>query len=174
MNERRQVLDALVATRGQALKRYAYLMCGDAHRADDLVQEALTRVLSKKVPDDVTEVERYVRRVIVNLVVDEARRGSIWRRLLPRIATRPEVADSSGQVADRVSLSAALARLPARQRAVIALHYYEDLSVTEIADLLGVGVGTVKSHLHDARKTLARTWTEGAAGRPSQLIRGEM
>ncbi|MCF2533026.1 sigma-70 family RNA polymerase sigma factor [Yinghuangia soli] len=150
----------LVAVRGQALKRYAFLLCGDDEAADDLVQEAMVRALSRRVPDDLRELERYVRRVLLNIVVDDARRAVRWRRLLPRIALRGEARDRSGEVVDRVSLEEALAVLPMRQRACVVLHYYEDLPVAEVADLLGCTPGTVKSQLHDARKTLARTWDD--------------
>jgi RNA polymerase sigma-70 factor (sigma-E family) len=158
-------VDALVATRGQALKRYAYLMCGDDDTADDLVQEALTRVLARSAPRDPAELERYVRRVLVNLVVDGARRAARWRRIVPRLAADPRSRDAAPEVVDRLALGGALQRLPARQRACVVLHYYEDLPVAEVAALLGCGTGTVKSQLHDARKALARVWESGAAER---------
>lgn len=158
MRDQWHLVDALVAARGQALKRYAYLLGGSDDRADDLVQEALTRALSRRLPDDPHELERYVRRIIVNLVVDEARRATRWTRLLPRVAERPESRDRGPEVVDRITLDQALAALPPGQRACLVLHYYEDLPIAEIATLLGRGTGTVKSQLHDARKALARHW----------------
>lgn len=166
------VVSALVGARGDALKRYAYLLCGDADSAEDLVQEALVRVLARtrRVPDDPRELENYVRRAMVNLVIDAARRATRWRSLVPRLSARDRVADDSGAVCERLALGAALARLPARQRACVVLHYYEDLPLTDIAEALGCGVGTVKSHLHDARRALALLW-EAAA--PEQVDTGK-
>lgn len=173
MGDREQALDALVAARGQALKRYAFLMSGDDDTADDLVQEALTRALAcRVVPGDPRELERYVRRIVVNLVVDAGRRRTRWWRLLPRVASRGEAADGADAVVARLSLAGALAGLPPRQRACVVLHYYEDLPVVEVAGLLGVGPGTVKSQLHDARRTLARTWA--APERESADAKGEV
>lgn len=168
MGDRGEALDALIVARGQALKRYAYLMCGSGESADDLVQEALTRVLARRsVPGDPRELERYVRRVVVNLVVDGARRRTRWWHLVPRVADEDRAADASAEVVERVVLEQALAALPARQRACVVLHYYEDLPVAEVADLLGVAPGTVKSQLHDARRALARTWAAEPEAEPA-------
>lgn len=159
MVDQRQALDKFVAARGRALTRYAYLLCGpDA--AEDLVQEALVRALAhrRQFPEDASKLESYVRRVMANLVIDQGRRATRWRRILPRLTTAADVDDVSGEVCERVTLAVALARLPARQRACIVMHYYEDLPLTEVAERLGCGVGTVKSQLHDARRTLAVVW----------------
>lgn len=160
-------MDALVGARGDALKRYAYLLCGDADAADDLVQEALVRALAgtRRVPDDPRDLESYVRRAMVNLVIDQARRAKRWRGLLPRLSAHDRVGDDSGAICERLTLGAALARLPARQRACVVLHYYEDLPLTDVAEALGCGVGTVKSQLHDARKALAVLWADAAPDR---------
>ncbi|MCF2533004.1 sigma-70 family RNA polymerase sigma factor [Yinghuangia soli] len=165
-------IDALVTARSKALKRYAYLLCGSSHGADDLVQEALTRVLSRRMPTDPQELEKYVRRVIVNIVVDEARRTVRWGRLLPWVSARDEVMDRSGEIVERVALAEVLAALAPRQRACVVLRYYEDLPVDEIAALLGCGEGTVKSQLHDARRVLARRW-DVPAGERTGIAKGD-
>jgi len=147
----------LVRARGLALKRYAYLLCGDEDRADDLVQEAMTRVLSRRYPRDPAELERYVRRVLLNLVVDHSRRARVWALIKPLAAyDQRGHRDPQAEVCDRVWAGDLLGRLPPRQRACLVLRYYEDLPVAVIADLLACSEGTVKSQLHDARRALAR------------------
>ncbi|WTW94261.1 SigE family RNA polymerase sigma factor [Streptomycetaceae bacterium NBC_01309] len=174
VGERWQAVDALVAARGSALKRYAYLLCGDAHTADDLVQEALIRTFARKrrLPDDPSELEHYVRRVLVNLVIDQGRRLTLWRGLVPRIAERADVADVAEDICERAALGDVLAQLPTRQRVCVVLHYYEDLPLAEIADAMGCSLGTVKSQLHEARKGLALRW-DGAASEAVDT-RGEL
>lgn len=158
MGDRRESVAEFVAARGRALTRYAYLLCGDA--AEDLVQEALVRALARRrqAPEDPQKLEQYVRRVMVNLVIDQSRRAARWHKALPRLATASDVRDASGEVCERLTLAASLAGLPPRQRACVVMHYYEDLPLAEIAGRLGCGVGTVKSQLHDARRALAEVW----------------
>ena len=137
--------EAFVAARLPALLRFGRALTGSEHAAADLVQDALERSFLRwgrivGAPD--SNPEAYVRRVMVT------RNISVWRRLrrerlsdeVPeRPVTDPE-ADADGEVWQ------ALGQLPTKQRAVIALRYYDNLSEREIADLLGVSTGTVKSH----------------------------
>ncbi|WTX00987.1 sigma-70 family RNA polymerase sigma factor (plasmid) [Streptomycetaceae bacterium NBC_01309] len=157
MRDDDRVLDELVAARGTALKHYATLLAGDADAADDLLQEALIRALARSRVIRVDEVEGYVRRTLLHLVIDAGRRRQRWRRRLPTVIDGPNVQpDSSPAICDRVSITAAIGTLPVRQRACIVLHYYEDLGLGEVAHRLGCSVGTVKSQLHDARSSLAQ------------------
>ena len=143
-----------VGARQMALSRTAYLLTGDHHAAQDLVQAALVktathwpRVLAGGDP------EAYVRRVMINENI------SSWRRRVPRpVATVPDrpVADEAGRTESRLAVAAALRQLPPRQRAVVVLRFYEDLSEAETASLLGCSVGTVKSQTHDALVRLRR------------------
>jgi RNA polymerase sigma-70 factor (sigma-E family) len=132
-----------VAARSRLLCTTAYLLCGDWHRAEDLTQTALTKLyLAWRRIDRRESVDAYARRVLVRSLLDERRRP--WRREhataeLPEAAGHPDRAD------ERVDLMAALARLPARQRAVIVLRYWSDLGIAETAAVLGVTEGTVKS-----------------------------
>jgi RNA polymerase sigma factor (sigma-70 family) len=145
-----QVLTTLVRLRGAELKRYGYLLCGDAGDAEDLVQDALVRTFTFARRSEVTQLEHYVRKVMLNLWVDRTRRQRVWRRLMPLAAT------SDHQDAHEPSdLAAALRQLSARQRACLVLHYYVDLPVSEIAAQLEISIGSVKRHLHDARRRLA-------------------
>ncbi|GAA1504964.1 SigE family RNA polymerase sigma factor [Nocardioides humi] len=131
--------------RRDQLRRIAYGMCGDWHRADDLVQTALVRlyVAWPRVTRHGTE-DAYARRILLNAAIDESRRAV--RRELPTDAL-PDVAASPGlDVEDRDSLVAALQTLPAQQRAVVLLRHWLGLSVAEVAAELGIAEGTVKSH----------------------------
>lgn len=139
-----------VAARRAKLYRTAYLLAGDPHRAEDLVQQALTKLyvawkrLSKR--DD---VDAYARRIVVNAHLDEVRRP--WRRERPRPTEDLDRAAEAGLAPeDRDALWDALRALPARQRQVVVLRHYWGLSVAETAQDLGISQGTVKSSTSDA------------------------
>ncbi|MET9275081.1 SigE family RNA polymerase sigma factor [Kribbella sp. NPDC003557] len=149
-----QAFRALLATRGGALRSYAYLLTGDAVSAGDLVQEALTRVFGRqRVGEDIDRLEAYVRRAMLNQYVDSRRRLARWNATRHLLVDPPHHDDDRYAVADEVRR--ALATLSPRQRACVVLRYYEDLTVPEIADELNCAEGTVKRHLADARAKLA-------------------
>ncbi|MBB5078683.1 RNA polymerase sigma-70 factor (sigma-E family) [Nonomuraea endophytica] len=131
-----------MATRSDRLLRTAYLLTHDWALAEDLLQEALTKAWFAW--PRVEEPEPYVRRVIVTTFTSWWRRR--WRRELPS-HDLPETAhlDATGGIDEHDSLWRAIGRLPARQRAVIVLRFYEDLPVAETAQALGCEPGTVKS-----------------------------
>jgi RNA polymerase sigma-70 factor (sigma-E family) len=143
---------AFALSRRPALRRTAYLLCGDWHQADDLVQTTLVklyvawpRVRSGDSPD------AYVHRILVRCYLDERRRP--WRRESPA-----EIVDNDG-TADRpaedlLDLRSALTRLPPRQRATLLFRFWLDLSVAQTADALGCSEGTVKSQTARALTTL--------------------
>ncbi|MEU5691335.1 SigE family RNA polymerase sigma factor [Actinosynnema sp. NPDC020468] len=157
--------DAYVDARARVLRRTAYLLCGDWHRAEDLVQTALTKLYAAwpRIHRD-GSVDAYARKVLVRAAIDESRRP--WRRETA-VAALPEVGgagDTTSDAAADLDVRAALARLPAGQRAVVVLRYWEDLSVAETARLLGNTEGTVKSQsakgLAALRELLGRTHLE--------------
>ncbi|MFI5528986.1 SigE family RNA polymerase sigma factor [Kitasatospora sp. NPDC051853] len=149
------VLSDLLETRGSALKRYGYLLCGDRSEADDLVQDALVRVFTQPRRDwTVDAAEPYVRRVMLNRYLDQHRRRSRWSLLLPRLAAPDTTADFSPATGDRLDVVSALSILTPRQRACTVLRFYEDLTVPEVAGRLGCSTGTVKRHLSDAAAKL--------------------
>ena len=131
--------------------RMAQRMTGDRTAAEDVAAEAFARAFARwgKVAT-LPYREAWVMRVAANLAIDQTRR----RRLPP--APVPVAADPADQVALRLSLAEALRHLPKAQRDAIVLRYLADLSEEDIARALGVRPGTVKSHLHRARQTLAR------------------
>lgn len=131
------------SARSRLLCTTAYLLCGDWHKAEDLTQTALTKLyLAWRRIDRRESVDAYARRVLVRSLLDERRRP--WRREQP-VAELPEPPGHSDRADDRLDLLAALARLPARQRATVVLRYWSDLGIAETAAVLGVSEGTVKS-----------------------------
>lgn len=156
--------EAFVAARGAALVRFAVVLTGDEHRAEDIVQDVLAkaylrwdRVLRADPPDV------YVRRMVVNAA------HSWWRRPMnrevpvERTADRPGHGDLDGEVdsriAERDSMWREISALPARQRAVLALRYYEDLDDDTIARILNCASATVRTHAMRALNTLRERYS---------------
>ena len=135
---------ALFEGRAAALRRTAFLLCGDWHRAEDLTQTAFAKLFAAwpRLRDE-GAAEAYLRRTLLRTFLDDNRRG--WRReyateVLPELPAAPSVSD------ERIVLLAALASVPPRQRACLVLRYYDDLSLEAAAEVLGCSVGTVKSN----------------------------
>lgn len=144
---------AYMAARWPVLVRTAFLLTGDRFLAEDLAQTALTRVYASwrrvRRADD---VDAYVRRVLVNANSGRFRKRRVDEHLVAMPADGRAHVPHEG-IVQRSALMAALAELPVRQRAVVVLRYWEDLSEREVAAVLGCSVGTVKSQ---ASKGLAR------------------
>jgi RNA polymerase sigma-70 factor (sigma-E family) len=133
---------SFVSARSQALFRSAYLLTGQAQAAEDLVQTALTKLAARW--SRVDQPEAYVRRVMYHYQV------SRWRlRSWGRETTVEELPDRAANRADdpdlRLSLLHALARLSRGQRAVVVLRYFEDMPEANVAQILGISTGTVRS-----------------------------
>jgi RNA polymerase sigma-70 factor (sigma-E family) len=144
-----------VTARLPALRRLAFLLCGDEHRADDLVQQTITRLyLHWPRARAATHLDRYVRAMLVRAFLDERRLAWARVRLFGQPPEPPPVHDVG--VEDRTVLRAALARLPRRQQAVLVLRYLIDLPVDEVAEILGVAPGTVKSQTSHGLTSLRR------------------
>jgi RNA polymerase sigma-70 factor (sigma-E family) len=129
------------------LRRTAYLMCGDWHRAEDASQDALVRIYRRW-----TKLNRerglntYAHKAVVSAVLDQAKRP--WRR--ERATAEPTELprsgpDPVGTIDTRQLVVAALAQIPAGQRACVVLRHYADLSIEESAQVLDISPGTVKS-----------------------------
>lgn len=150
--------------RAAVLRRTAYLLCGDWHRAEDLVQSALVKlyVAWPRLRSD-GAIDAYARQILVRTVIDDSRRR--FRRSETPVESPPEVAlEQLAGAEDALDVRRALAALPPRQRATVVLRYWEDLSVEETAALLGCSEGTVKSQ---AAKGLAALRRLLAASRPA-------
>lgn len=145
--------EQFVGASTDALLRTAYLVVWDAVEAEDLVQECLLAV-ARRWPRvrRMDHPHAYARRVLINLALDGARRRTRHRQELvgDEAATLAATPDESSArrlnaVGVRSELIEALGMLPPRQRAVLVLRYFEDLSEAQVAELLGCSVGTVKS-----------------------------
>jgi RNA polymerase sigma-70 factor (sigma-E family) len=147
--------DSYVRARTPALLRTAFLLTGDQHLAEDLVQAALVRTHHAwNRLHAVGNAEAYTRRVMYHLQVSWWRRRRVAELLPGDLPEREVDGRDPNAVADtRMVLHGALLRLAARQRAVIVLRYFEDQTEADTAELLGVTVGTVKSQ---TAKALAR------------------
>ena len=143
--ERDAAFVEFVRARRPHLRRIAYAICGDWHRADDLVQTALVKlyVAWPRVHRDGRE-EAYVRTIIVRANIDESRRP--WRRERPGLDGPDRAARQPLPVEERSALFDALQGLPAMQRKTVLLRHWLGLSVAETAHELAIGEGTVKSH----------------------------
>ena len=138
-------LVAFVEARRPHLRRIAFALCGDWHRAEDLVQTALAKlyVAWPRIHKAGAE-EAYARQVIVRANIDESRRP--WRRERTGLEQPDHGTAPDGSVEDRSELVQALQKLPPMQRKVVVLRHWLDLSVEETARELDVSTGTVKSH----------------------------
>jgi RNA polymerase sigma-70 factor (sigma-E family) len=153
---------AYLEARQARLLRTAYLLTGDLHQAEDLLQTSLAKLyLAWDRVNDRASVDAYVRRIMVNEL------NSIWRRPWRRREITTDVVPERAPVHDRYDEGVAAAvwdvvqTLPRRARAVIVLRYYEQLSEAETAEVLGIAVGTVKSQTSRALAALReRTPTE--------------
>jgi RNA polymerase sigma-70 factor (sigma-E family) len=143
-----------MAARQGALARTAYLLTGSQHAADDLVQATLTKLyLAWDRISDRQHIDAYARRALVN------EHRSTWRRASRHLEVLAGTPPDRGHLptaydGEREAVWTFVQGLPPRQRAVIVLRYYEDLSEAEIADLLGISTGTVKSQASRALASL--------------------
>jgi len=155
-----------VAARSAALLRTAYLLAGDWATAEDLLQTALTKTyLASRRLGGIEAIEPYARRVLVNTATSWWRRrwhGERPTEVLPEQAAVDEIE----RQLDRDEIWRHLRALPARQRAVLVLRYYEDLTEAQTAAMLDISVGTVKSQTSRALGTLRKRL--GAAALPAE------
>lgn len=147
--------DVWVEVRVAPLMRFAYLVTGSQHAAEDAVQSALTRACEKWTRvRRTTDPDAYVRRMIVNAHI------SGWRRSGRRELTVAEVrsvevgVDPTDSLVEADAVWRVCAGLPRQQRAAVVLRFYEDLEYVEIADILGCTETTVRSHIHRALAAL--------------------
>ena len=144
-----------VVSRGAALSRTAYLLCGSHATAEELVQDALAKTAANWRKVHGGNPEGYARRIMVN-------QHTSWWRKFGRERPYADVSqvvghgrpDASRATTDRLVLVTALAALAPKQRAAIVLRFYEDLSENEIADAMGVTNGTVKRNIYDGLRRM--------------------
>ena len=166
--------EGFVAEASDTLYRTGFLMTGDAGDAEDLVQETFLRIARRwGQVQSMDHPVAYARRILINLVLHDADRRSRQKAELTLPDAGLEAADQDTArilrgIDDIAEFRWALAQLPARQRAVLVLRYWDDLPVAEVAGILGCSAGTVKSTASRAAARLARTLTRaGAAPEPA-------
>jgi RNA polymerase sigma-70 factor (sigma-E family) len=154
---------SFVSARWPALVRYGFMLTGDRAAGEDLVQEALLRCLPSWGRLDPHGVESYVRKVMARLAW-KARRHPL-RMSSTHGQAEPTTADIADMSSEHSDLERGLRGLPSQQRVVLVLRYWQDLSETEIAELLGCRRGTVKSRASRAYARLRQElgWSDDAS-----------
>jgi RNA polymerase sigma-70 factor (sigma-E family) len=159
-------LERFLAERADHLLHTAVLLTGSREAGEDLLQTAVERLLQRWRRFD-GDPEGYLRRTLCNLAIDGSRRAGRWRQKEHLLRTGPlQTHDATGDVDLRDALVRLLLQLPARQRAVLVLRYWEQLTDAETAAVLGCPEGTVKSALSRGLtrlRELADNWTDTAA-----------
>jgi len=157
--------DALVSElfvqEATSLVRLARLFCDDQNAAEDLVQEAFIRLhRSAGSIRDVARAPAFLRSILINLARDHNRRGlmSLRHRNTAEPPPTPPREPGDDAVADEQSGAVldAVRSLPERQRACLVLHYYEELSIAEVAETLGISANSVKTHCRRGLASLER------------------
>ncbi|MEJ3745347.1 SigE family RNA polymerase sigma factor [Actinomycetes bacterium KLBMP 9797] len=163
---------AYVSAASSRLRHSAYLLCGDPHRADDIVQATLVAVYLKwSRIRDVGNIDGYVHRILVRRYLDETRRS--WAKVLLSWRTPETPARPGPSVEDADVVRSALAELTPGQRSVLVLRFFADLSVEQTAAALGCSTANVTSQtsrgIARMRQLLAERWPGGT--RPSTTDR---
>lgn len=157
-----RTFDGFVGEHGRRLVGLAYTLSGSRSVAEDLAQDALLAAYRRW--DEVGQMDdpgAWVRRVVANRAVSHIRRRVSEAKGLSRLASERPKHDVPPLSAETEAIWAEVRRLPRRQRQVVALRYYGQLSMSEIADVLGCSKESVNTHIRRARTTLARRLPEG-------------
>lgn len=157
-----RAFDGFVRERGRQLVGLAYTLSGSRSAAEDLAQDALIAAYRRW--DEVSQLDdpaAWVRRVVANRAVSHIRRRVSEAKGMARLASERPQSDVQPLSAETEAIWAEVRRLPRRQRQVVALRYHDQLSMSEIADVLDCSKASVNTHLRRARSTLARRLPEG-------------
>src|SRR5258708_6844880 len=137
----------------QKVVRLAGLLLGDYQAGEEIAQEAFARLM--EVRAEVADPPAYLRGIVANLCRSQVRRAVLARRYrLTRPDDLPGPEESVGRLTDRRVVRDALQRLPRRQREAIVLRFYREMTEREVAAVMGVSVGSIKTHLHRATAAL--------------------
>lgn len=149
------VLAGLTRDAGPRLAAYGFILTGSQSDAEELVQEAIVKTFVRRPRlSDPAAAEQYVRLAMKTLVIDKARRARRWRERVPRVAVSAEQVEHVTAISTRVAVEKALQSLTPQQRVAVALRYWDDLTVPEVAAAMHLGQGTVKRYLFDAAAVL--------------------
>ena len=156
MAEYEAILRETLAASSARLAAYGYLLTGSQDAGEELVQDAVVKVFSRRraIPNAAAG-EAYVRATMRTLHVDGLRRAKLWRRVMPGQVTPPTVEDAASAIDAADAMGRAIATLTEQQRTAVVLRYYDDLAVADVAVAMGLAVGTVKRYLSDALGRLA-------------------
>ena len=163
----REAFAVLVHQVSDSLYSVAYRILRDTGLAEDVLQNALV-LAWRRLPKlrDPDRFEAWIHRILVHACYDESQKTRSWRgSVTPLPIELPGTTDETSQVADRDELERAFRWLSIEQRAVFVLHHYLGLPLVEVAELLGIPAGTVRSRLHYATRSL-RVAIEAAAAIP--------
>jgi RNA polymerase sigma-70 factor, ECF subfamily len=150
-----EAFEVLASAAARRLAAFARLVLPDADQADDAVQETLVRAW-QNLPDlrDPDRWEAWLHRLIVNACADQGRKKQRQSVEVRMIRSEPTTSDHAQSIGDTDQLERGFKRLKPDQRAAVVLRYYLGLTIPEVADALGVPVGTAKSKVHYAVETL--------------------
>ena len=170
-------LEQFLAEHGERLLRIAIALTGSRADGEDLLQAALERLLPRWRTIAADAAASYLRRTLYNLAADGWRRRGAWRRAFPLLRSQDTASrvDAMAEVDLRDALVRLLVQLPPRQRAVIVLRYWEQLTEAETAALLGCSAGTVKSATSRALqrlRELAESWPDAGSAPLRGSLRG--
>ena len=151
----REAFGTLAASSVDRMYAIAVRVVHDRDRAEDAVQSALLKAW-RDLPSlrEPARFEAWLYRLLLRACYDESRRQRVFAASVHVVAVEPGEADGSGRIADRDEIERAFRRLPIDQRAGIVLHHYQGLPLNEVAAALGIPVGTARSRLHYALRTL--------------------
>jgi RNA polymerase sigma-70 factor (sigma-E family) len=154
MSDRDAAFEAYFAARSGAMRGTAYLLCGDWHRAEDLVQQTFTKIyLGWRRIERREAMDSYTRQTLIRTFLSERRRAWFRHESVGSPAS-DQAAPSADLAEERLVLLEALVKVPPRQRAVLVLRYWEDQSVEQTAALLDCSTGNVKSQAARGLATL--------------------
>jgi RNA polymerase sigma-70 factor (ECF subfamily) len=164
--------EALAVGAADRLFAIARLILQDVHAAEDAVQETLVNAW-RDLPRlrDPERFDAWLHRVLVNACADQGRHRRRWSAEIQLVRSEPVAADAIGSMVDRDQLERGFRRLKPDQRVVVVLHFYLGLTAAEVADTIGIPVGTAKSRLHYATETL-RAALEADAREPVAVTNG--
>ena len=150
-----ETLERLTRQSGQRLAAFGFVLTGSQIDAEELVQEAIVKTLVRRPRlTDVASAEQYVRLAMRTLIIDRARKDARFRSFAQKQQLEGVLPDQVQAISDRVAVSRALLGLTAQQRLAVALRYWDDMTVSEVASAMRVRPGTVKRYLHDAADVL--------------------